>query len=411
MINQFQKATQSQKQILKQYQLNSLSMLSDSYTDLAHYLKMQAEKNPYLTIASNKQSQNLDWITEEEAGLTKSQLLRAFNLEAKNSQLKYFGAIIIDSLDSRGFITNYHLLLKQFAQQKQLINKAINIVQTIGPSGIGARDVSECLLLQLKNKKKYPKNADIIIQNYLQDLANHNFKKICTNLSISKDELLNIIYFIRSLHPGVEINTSINNKIIIPELFIRYDNDKIYTHLIEDNQFNLDFKIPNYSINDTATIKFIKKQLTQAKNLQKNYRRRQETLILVGQTIAEQQKVFFATKGKKINPLKEKQIALKTKLNISTISRTVKSKYFQCDFGIFPLSILFSSKTNNSSQKNILNMLKEIISNENNEHPLTDNEIKTELLKNNIIISRRTVSKYRKKLGIGNYYYRQKNTF
>ena len=70
MINQFQKTTQSQKQIFKQYQLTSLSMLSDSYTDLAHYLKIQEEKNPYLTVTSNRTKQNLDWITEDESGLT-----------------------------------------------------------------------------------------------------------------------------------------------------------------------------------------------------------------------------------------------------------------------------------------------------------------------------------------------------
>ncbi len=127
---------------------------------------------------------------------------------------------------------------------------------------------------------------------------------------------------------------------------------------------------------------------------------------MIGQTIAEQQEIFFATGGKKFTPLNESQIALETHLNVSTISRTVRSKYFQCDFGIFPLNILFSSKINNFSQKNILNMLKKIILNENQKNPLTDDEIK-----NNIAVSRRTISKYRKKLGIGNYYQRQKNYF
>ena len=134
-------------------------------------------------------------------------------------------------------------------------------------------------------------------------------------------------------------------------------------------------------------------------------------MLLIGQTIAKQQEIFFATGGKKFTPLNESQIALETHLNVSTISRTVRSKYFQCDFGIFPLNILFSSKINNFSQKNILNMLKKIILNENQKNPLTDDEIKNKLLKNNIAVSRRTISKYRKKLGIGNYYQRQKNYF
>ncbi|MEK2462428.1 RNA polymerase subunit sigma-54 [Lactobacillus gasseri] len=411
MINQFQKTTQSQKQIFKQYQLNSLSMLSDSYTDLAHRLKVEEEKNPYLTVTSNRTNQNLDWITEDESGLTKSKLLHDFNLEAKSNKLKYFGAIVIDNLDGHGILSDYHHLIKQFPQQQQLINKAINIVQNIGPTGIAARSVSECLLLQLKHKNNYPKNTDTIIKYYLADLANHNFKKIYTNLSISKDDLFKAVCFIKSLRPGIEINTDINNKIIMPELFICYSHKKILTHLIEENQFNLDFKAPSYSTNDTETLKFIKKQQTQVKNLQKNYQRRQDTLLLIGQTIAEQQEIFFATKGKSFAPLNESQIALKTNLNVSTISRTVRSKYFQCDFGIFPLSILFSSKINNYSQKNILNMLKKIILNENNKHPLTDDEIKNKLLKSNITVSRRTISKYRKKLGIGNCYQRQKNYF
>lgn len=411
MINQFQKTTQNQKQIFKQYQLTSLSMLSDSYTDLAHYLKTQEEKNPYLTVTSNRTKQNLDWITEDESGLTKTKLLHDFNLEVKSNKLKYFGAIVIDNLDGHGFLSDYHHLIEQFPQQQKLINKAINIVQNIGPTGIAARSVSECLLLQLKHKSNYPKNTDTIIKYYLEDLANHNFRKIYTNLSISKNDLFKVICFIKSLRPGVEINTDINNKIIIPELFICYDHKKIFTHLIEDNQFNLEFKTPSYSTNDTETLKFIKKQKKQAQNLQKNYQRRQDTLLLIGQTIAEQQEIFFATGGKKFTPLNESQIALETHLNVSTISRTVRSKYFQCDFGIFPLNILFSSKINNFSQKNILNMLKKIILNENQKNPLTDDEIKNKLLKNNIAVSRRTISNYRKKLGIGNYYQRQKNYF
>lgn len=411
MYKQKQKVSISQKQKLSEQQIKDLGLLSSSYNDLMSHLIKATDEIPYLSIKKQNydQDKTLDWIPNSVGhGITKNKIINELSLQINDKYLLEVIIYLIQNLDNHGFIQNYNEILKENRYPSTLIAQALQCIQKNGPIGIGARNVKEFLNLQIDNRNDAPRHTEFIINNYLEDIAFKNYRKIIKYGHISQRELDRILVFIQSLKSSIELDDESTPNYIIPEVYIYLvKNNQIQVSLIEENQFNFEFNAPQLSNNDAEITKFISKQRNKAKSLQNSYHRREKTLLSIANEIAQRQIIFFKTAGKKINPLTEHEIAIRTNLSISTISRTTKNKYFQCEFGVFPLSHLFSSKSvSNESQRNILNILTQIIKKEDNKKPLSDQEIVNKLRKYNIHISRRTVAKYRKKLFIPNQFKR-----
>ena len=299
-----------------------------------------------------------------------------------------------------------------------------NYIQKLEPAGVGARNLQECLLLQIEKKVSDNPNVGIaasILKNQFDALSNKHYSKIIQRYNIDEEQLKDILEEIAKLSPKVggnfDTQTITINQEIIPDFIIQVKDNEVIPMLNNKNTPTLrvsnEYKeiLETYS-NDKSSPEhkqaalFIKQKLDAAKWYIDAVNQRQNTLIQTITAIAKMQKEYFITGDEKnIKPMILKDISDITGFDISTISRVVKSKYADTPHGIVYLKNLFSDSLTNDegeevSTKEIKNHLQEIIDKENKKKPLTDDALVTALKEKGYNIARRTVAKYREQLNI-----------
>ena len=299
-----------------------------------------------------------------------------------------------------------------------------NYIQKLEPAGVGARNLQECLLLQIEKKVSDNPNVGIaasILKNQFDALSNKHYSKIIQRYNIDEEQLKDVLEEIAKLSPKVggnfDTQTITINQEIIPDFIIQVKDNEIIPMLNNKNAPTLrvsnEYKeiLETYS-NDKSSPEhkqaalFIKQKLDAAKWYIDAVNQRQNTLIQTITAIAKMQKEYFITGDEKnIKPMILKDISDITGFDISTISRVVKSKYADTPHGIVYLKNLFSDSLTNDegeevSTKEIKNHLQEIIDKENKKKPLTDDALVTALKEKGYNIARRTVAKYREQLNI-----------
>ena len=299
-----------------------------------------------------------------------------------------------------------------------------NYIQKLEPAGVGARNLQECLLLQIEKKVSDNPNVSIaasILKNQFDALSNKHYSKIIQRYNIDEEQLKDVLEEIAKLSPKVggnfDTQTITINQEIIPDFIIQVKDNEVIPMLNNKNAPTLrvsnEYKeiLETYS-NDKSSPEhkqaalFIKQKLDAAKWYIDAVNQRQNTLIQTITAIAKMQKEYFITGDEKnIKPMILKDISDITGFDISTISRVVKSKYADTPHGIVYLKNLFSDSLTNDegeevSTKEIKNHLQEIINNENKKKPLTDDALVTALKEKGYNIARRTIAKYREQLNI-----------
>lgn len=308
---------------------------------------------------------------------------------------------------------------------KEELEKVLSVVQDFDPAGVGARNIQECLLIQLRKKEspnRYTQIAIQVISKYFEEFSKKHFDKIQRRLNLDDEELKKTIEVILHLNPkpGSSIaQSSKNTQAIIPD-FILYNNDgKLELTLNSKNAPELRVSrtyaemLEGFSKNkkhaDKAqkkAILFVKQKLDAAKWFIDAIKQRQETLMAVMGVILEFQYEYFATGDEtKLKPMILKDIADKVGLDISTISRVANSKYIETPFGTFLLKSFFSESLSTESgeevsTREVKKILQECIENEDKRKPLTDEKLADILKDKGYNIARRTVAKYREQLGI-----------
>ena len=299
-----------------------------------------------------------------------------------------------------------------------------NYIQKLEPAGVGARNLQECLLLQIEKKVSDNPNVGIaasILKNQFDALSNKHYSKIIQRYNIDEEQLKDVLEEIGKLSPKVggnfDTQTITINQEIIPDFIIQVKDNEVIPMLNNKNAPTLrvsnEYKeiLETYS-NDKSSAEhkqaalFIKQKLDAAKWYIDAVNQRQNTLIQTITAIAKMQKEYFITGDEKnIKPMILKDISDITGFDISTISRVVKSKYADTPHGIVYLKNLFSDSLTNDegeevSTKEIKNHLQEIIDKENKKKPLTDDALVTALKEKGYNIARRTIAKYREQLNI-----------
>ena len=299
-----------------------------------------------------------------------------------------------------------------------------NYIQKLEPAGVGARNLQECLLLQIEKKVSDNPNVGIaasILKNQFDALSNKHYSKIIQRYNIDEEQLKDVLEEIAKLSPKVggnfDTQTITINQEIIPDFIIQVKDNEVIPMLNNKNAPTLrvsnEYKeiLETYS-NDKSSAEhkqaalFIKQKLDAAKWYIDAVNQRQNTLIQTITAIAKMQKEYFITGDEKnIKPMILKDISDITGFDISTISRVVKSKYADTPHGIVYLKNLFSDSLTNDegeevSTKEIKNHLQEIIDKENKKKPLTDDALVTALKEKGYNIARRTIAKYREQLNI-----------
>ncbi len=314
---------------------------------------------------------------------------------------------IIGNIDEDGYLRRdlpsisddlaFHL---NMGVSEEELEKILRVIQDFDPPGVGARNLQESLLLQLERKQGEARPLAIaIIRDYFDEFTRKHYDKIARRLNIDDTELKQAVDMILKLNPkpGSSYSNPLNksNQHIVPDFLLEVVDGELQLSL---NQKNM----PEFR--EAAT--FVKQKLDSAKWFIDAIRQRQQTLLMTMSEIIEFQKEYFMDGDEtKLRPMILKDIAERTSLDISTVSRVSNSKYIQTHFGIYPLKYFFSEAMQKESgeevsTREIKTILKEVIDNEDKRHPVTDERL-TEILKEKSYnIARRTVAKYREQLDI-----------
>ena len=388
------------------------------------------DDTPDYKLKSNNYSEESEKSIPFASGTTFNQYLTAqlhsFSLNKKEQQIAEF---IIGSLDPFGYLRRDILDISDdliftlgIDADEILIQDILDKIYLLEPPGVGARDLKQCLILQLKRKNK-TKTIDLslkIIEEYFDLFSKKHFEKIKQKLNISNDELKDVVSEIEKLNPkpggAFNENTKINSS-IVPDFTIKIIEGELKLELNSRNAPDLyvseEYKnmLSGYSESKNKTkshkdaVMFIKQKLDSAKWFIDAIKQRNQTLIMTMTSIINFQKEYLLTGDEsKMKPMILKDIAEKIDMDISTISRVANSKYVDTPYGTKLIKSFFSEGIKNSqgieiSTIEVKKTLENIIENENKNDPHTDDQLTKILNKKGYPIARRTVAKYREMIG------------
>ena len=393
-----------------------LNIISIPAIELKEKIEKAIEENPFLEydIKSNHNNLDINSIIESTASNSKESLFEhlksQISIVFNNKKDIELAELISTFINENGYLT---ISSEEIADILNIsVKKAdeiIKILKTLEPIGIAAKNISECLSTQLKNKENIDKNikniAINIVENYLNELSKKDYKYISSKMNISEKNILEALKLIQTLepYPAREFDTT-TIKYIVPELFIFKENDKWqvktnetfilplkinkkYSKILKENNFNNDI---------------LKEKKLEAQNLISTVNERKKSLKRVGEGLLRLQIDFFENGKEFMKPLRLKDLALETNLSESTISRISNGKYLNTVWGTFSIKYFFSKNIKAINGELGSRAVKEIIKRiiENSDTKLSDEKIRLILKSEGIEIARRTVTKYRQSMNI-----------
>ena len=445
--------SQEQKLVMTQQMQQSIKLLQMSTCDLREYIEKEYAENPVLEASFNdmdpgesRQQDRIDYkelIKYLEFDNYGSQSYGEYNNEEKVSPFNFISnqkslteylkdqlielnltdkeraitEYVIESLNEKGYLDiTIEEIADEIFEDIDEVDIALKIVQGLEPLGIGARSLTECLLIQLRKKRELNEVTEALVTNHLEDIGNNKYQEIAKKLKITIKEAQAYGDMIKKLEPKPSrgFYTGEEVKFVIPDAEIRRIDGE-YFIIMEDKV------IPRLSINpmykeiltenDNDAKDYIKDKMGKAMFLIKSIEQRKSTLYKVLEKVLEFQKGFFEKGTKALKPMTLKQVAEAIEMHESTVSRAIRDKYILTDFGTVKIKDLFASGVSQGASysssdeedltvSNIKKMIEEIIVAENKEKPLSDQNISDILKDKDIKISRRTVAKYREEMGI-----------
>lgn len=393
-----------------------LNIISIPAIELKEKIEKAIEENPFLEydIKSNHNNLDINSIIENTASNSKESLFEhlksQISIVFNNKKDIELAELISTFINENGYLTISSEEIADILNiSAKKADEIIKILKTLEPIGIAAKNISECLSTQLKNKENIDKNikniAINIVENYLNELSKKDYKYISSKMNISEENILEALKLIQTLepYPAREFDTT-TIKYIVPELFIFKENDKWqvktnetfilplkinkkYSKILKENNFNNDI---------------LKEKKLEAQNLISTVNERKKSLKRVGEGLLKLQIDFFENGKEFMKPLRLKDLALETNLSESTISRISNGKYLNTVWGTFSIKYFFSKNIKAVNGELGSRAVKEIIKRiiENSEAKLSDEKIRLILKSEGIEIARRTVAKYRQSMNI-----------
>lgn len=425
---------QSQKLVMTTQLKQSLDILNMSNLELEEQIKKDAQENPVLELES---TESIDWGTFIKKNI-KNYNIKHYDLDNEitleniikyeinlydyvKSQLVFLKLnkkeikvceYIVDCLDIDGYLScDEKHIIQELNIDEKYFYKCLKYIQQLEPIGIGARDLSECLLIQMENENTKDDILKSIIVEDLNLIGQNKIKLLSKKYNINMEKCLKYIEKIKEFNPKPgRIYSNEKTIYVQPDVIVRKINDEFIVYMNDRDNFHI--SINNYYKNilnsnnlDEKSRKFIKNKLNYALNLLKNIETRKSTILEIADVIVKKQKDFF-NKGKKyIKPMKLKDIALDLGYHESTISRGINNKYMLTPYGLFEFKYFFSKAIESEEEKGtsstkVKNMIKELIDKENKLKPLSDDKICKLLKEEGITLARRTVAKYREEMNI-----------
>jgi len=385
----------------------------------------------YRTRVNNYSSDDEDKSIPYAAGTSFTQHLKnqlnTFRLNEEESQIAEF---LVGSIDESGYIRRSLIdivddlaFTQNIYTDEKVVEKVLKTVQQLDPAGVGARDLQECLSIQLHRKEKTPalELAIDIIDKAFEQFTKKHYEKLMQKFSITQSQLKDAIEEIEHLNPKPGGSYAGNNRIvehIVPDFTIRIVDGELELTLNGRNAPELHISkeysnmmkgykdSKNKSKSQKDAVQFIKQKLDAAKWFIEAIKQRQQTLFITMNAIMNYQKEYFLTGDERnLRPMILKDIADQIDMDVSTVSRVANSKYVDTPYGTKLIKEFFSESMKNDqgedvSTREIKKILETVIENEDKKKPLTDDKLSKILKEKGYPIARRTVAKYREQLDI-----------
>ncbi len=382
--------------------------LDETEIDWKEYLEKYDDISYKVEVDKNKKDYSFENYTSYGETL-KDYLIEQLNMINIDASEYKTGEYIIQNIDNNGYlIATVEEMAEQLKHSAEEIETILSVIQAFEPYGVGARNLKECLLIQLKDEKNY--KIKQIVEDHLEDIAQNKIAVISKALGISNIKTQEYIDIIKSLEPkpGRSFKGSEDVKYIIPDATIEEINGEFYIFIndITGPRLNINEYYRNLlkTTKDQKTTEYLESKFNSAMWIIKSIEQRRQTMYKVIESILKYQKDFFLYGEKRLNPLTLKDVAEDIEMHESTISRATSGKYVQTPRGLFELKYFFtaglSARIGEISTTSVKSIIKGIIKDENPKKPLSDQVITDMLKAREIIISRRTVAKYREELHI-----------
>lgn len=418
-----QKQSQQLNLVMTPALRQAIELLQYSTVDLYHYLKDAVLENPIIELEyaegnhdafhyeehpiRSQYTRNTDDFLQripDTSSTTRDELLQLTKLQFTQKEKIQLITFLIHSLDDRGYL----LLPQKHPLTNAQIEQGIQYLQKIGPAGLGARTVQECLLLQLQPIEE-SEHIQKIIRDHFFLLINRKWQELAKCMDLSLQEIKRACAVLQQLQlaPMNETYAS-DTDYVIPDIMIEAHKGKLIYHLhdrylpkIRPNNEYLQLQQANDEVRQYVTEK-----MTQYHWLQTSIAKRRETIAKIIDYMLHAQEAFFTEGMRALKPLTLEDVAKAIGMHESTVSRATANKMIQTPLGIFAFKTLFTSKMEmvdgaTISQQKVKALLQELIHNEDKQKPLSDQKIASSFTENEgIVISRRTISKYREELQI-----------
>lgn len=443
-----------QKQIqtgqLNLQQMQSLSLLQFNVLEMENYIKELALENPVIEF-SDKQStraENADISIDTIKWMTEGSGFREGNLFSEEKQENFVEALSTDGgfsetilqsilrqveqlsiekrvkqtvcylaacLDEDGYLrTPLYEIADETGMPIEIVRQSDEVLRSLEPAGVGARDLSDCLVLQLQRSGEDP-IALRIAQQYLEELSQGRQKEIAKELQVPVERVGAAREKILSLtpRPGEQFASERCTHYIYPDIIIEKNNNDFFAHLAKESSIFFSIS-PTYlkmleESNDAEVQTYLANKIKQAKMIQNGLLQRERSIRSCAEIIVSAQKEFFTHGEEWLAPLSMRDAAAAMGVHLSTAYRIVKGKYVQCAFGVFPMGYFFSCSGDGGKPSYHAVALKAVLKRLIEENsPMSDRELCEEMKKQGYEISRRTIAKYRAQLGIRNSYQRKR---
>ena len=340
-------------------------------------------------------------------------LMFQYQFATVNKSCRRVGKYIIESLDENGYMTSsVDEISRAMGVTEEKVCEALDIIHGFDPAGVGARDLSECLRLQLESRNQLTPQMDQIISDHLEDIANNRLSAVAKDMGITVLQVQEAADVIRTLEPkpGRQFASGMETKYVIPDVIVEKIDDE-YVVIVNDNS-TPHLTISSYYRNllgqaekDRQLADYLSERVSAASWLIKSIEQRKQTIFNVVSAVVNYQRDFFDKGSKYLRTLTLKDIAEELGIHESTVSRSINGKYLQCPRGVFEIKYFFSAGVSDQvgegvSSNSIKEFIKEIVEGEDRHRPFSDQTIVGILEDKGFRISRRTVAKYRDELGI-----------
>jgi RNA polymerase sigma-54 factor len=420
---------QTLKLAMTQELSQAIALLQYSAQELTTFLEDKVLENPLMQLESSTvkpmnplidrnrrkhQKEEKNWIeqiAEKPFSLEEHLLSQLKITNLSTDQLKVIRHLILH-LDENGYFTGHLIeIAESLLVTEELVEECLAVIQTLEPAGIGARNLQECLLMQLYYQNPNNELAQTIITNHFVPFAEKKWRQISKELQVSLKEIQDLFDQVQLLNPkpGAFLREE-TSSYIIPDAIVERTTDGLEVRMFDDSLPRISFNesyFNKFKDQDQQVSKFLHDKVQDYQWILKAIEQRRETLTRVISKIVEKQTVCILRGMQYLEPMTMKEIATELDIHESTVSRAVREKYIQTPLGTFPLKSFFTSTIQtvaddeNTSSTQVKNEISNLIEQENKEKPLSDQDIVGLLKENNgIVVSRRTIAKYREQLGI-----------